>query len=508
MSRDDLPLMPESNARGVSFTAALVPILALLTLVIYGLIVRPHVLEQTAFPLEVVFILAATFAVTQLRLMGFSWQEIERSIVGKLSKAMPAFFILFSIGLIISSWIICGTIPMLVYYGLKLVNPTFIYLLAFLVPAVFSTLTGTSWGSAGAVGIVIIGVAGAMGAHLGITAGAIIGGAYFGDKMSPLSDTTNLAALAAEVDLFDHVRSMANTTVPAALLASVCFFGLGFWYPPTQAAGDVASNDAFLNALSGMFRFNVLLLLPPALVLFGSFRRKPTVPTLIIATLLACGLALAFQRFTLSDVLTSLKSGFNVSMAPWVTNAPPQVAELLNRGGLYALQEAIVIAFTVFMFIGATDCINAIPRVVGEVFRFTSNRPTTILSALAATALTNSLTSNQYATSFIVGDAFKSKFDALRIPRKVLSRSLEDTGTMLESVVPWTPTAVFMVATLGVPFADYWHWQLLSLFNFAIAPLLAITGIGCFYHEVDGKAEGNAAAEDGGAAAKDDAPKR
>ena len=125
------------------------------------------------------------------------------------------------------------------------------------------------------------------------------------------------------------------------------------------------------------------------------------------------------------------------------------------------------------------------PTVVSRVFSFARTRSSTILSALAASALTNSLTSNQYATSFIVGDAFRSRFDDLRIPRKVLSRSLEDTGTMIESVVPWTSTAVFMVATLGIPFADYWHWQLLSLINFVVAPLLAITGIGCFYHEME-----------------------
>ena len=125
------------------------------------------------------------------------------------------------------------------------------------------------------------------------------------------------------------------------------------------------------------------------------------------------------------------------------------------------------------------------PTVVNRVFRFAKNRPTTILSALGATAVTNAMTSNQYATSFIIGDAFKSRFDTMRIPRKVLSRSLEDTGTMLESIVPWTSTAIFMVATLGVPWAEYWHWQFMTLANLIIAPAIAILGIGCFYHEVD-----------------------
>lgn len=483
--------MASENKPSVTFLQALLPILVLLGLVIYGLIIRPIVMsdpdsaspdQNHAFPLEVVFLLASTYAIAQLVTMKISWLTIQQSIVSKLSRAMPAFFILFSIGMIISSWMICGTIPMLVYYGLKLVDPTFMYVLAFLVPAVFSILTGTSWGSAGAVGIVIIGIAQAVQADLGITAGAVIGGAYFGDKMSPLSDTTNMAALAADVDLFDHIRSMTYTTVPAAVLATTIYLIVGFLDPPQSDAANTVARQEFLDALEGIFYFDPLLLLPPTVVLVGSFWGKPTVPALILSTWLACVLALVFQPFSSTDVLQSLKSGFQVEMASgWYAEVPPAVAELLNRGGLYALQEAIVIAFTVFVFIGTMDCINAIPLVVGRLFQFTQSQASLVLSTLMATAMTNSLTSNQYATSFIVADAFKSRFDAMGIPRRVLSRSLEDTGTMLESVVPWTPSAVFMVNTLGVPYADYWHWQLLSLFHFLIAPALAITGIGCFY---------------------------
>lgn len=481
--------MQSAGEPDVRLVHAALPILFLLALVVYGLILRPQVFGEPAFPLELVFVLAAGFAVTELVLLGFGWKELERSIVAKLGTALPAFFILFSVGLVIGSWIVCGTIPMLVYYGLQVIAPSLLYLFAFLVPVVFSLLTGTSWGSAGAVGIVIIGISQAMGGHLGITAGAVVGGAYFGDKMSPLSDTTNLAALAAEVDLFDHIRSMTVTTVPSALVAATAYLALGFAYPPEPAAAGLGSREAFLAALDATFDFNLLLLLPPIIVLGASLAKKPTVPTLGVSVAAASVLALVFQPFSLADVLATLRDGFRMDMAPWVAEVPPEARTLLERGGLFALIDAIVVAFTVFVFIGALDHVDAMPKVIGRAFRFARRRSTTILSALAASAVTNSLTSNQYATSFIVGDAFKSRFDALRIPRKVLSRSLEDTGTMLESVVPWTPTAVFMVATLGVPFADYWHWQLLSLVNFVVAPALAILGIGCFYHEAEAPPE-------------------
>ena len=162
---------------------------------------------------------------------------------------------------------------------------------------------------------------------------------------------------------------------------------------------------------------------------------------------------------------------------------PEQAALLLNRGGLYALIEPIIIAFIVFIFIGALDHIRAMPIIVDRLLRSVKSRSGTILASLVSTGLTNSMTSNQYATSFIVGDAFKERYDRMGIPRKVLSRSIEDYGTMLESIVPWTTTSIFIVATLGVPHSDYWHWQLLSLINLVIAPLFALTGIGCYYNE-------------------------
>ena len=473
------------NKRPVTFLHAILPISFLMVVILYGLIARPLFLRQEALSLEIVFILASFFSVSELFYLGFSWDTIQASIVKKISTALPAFFILFAIGIIISSWMISGTIPMLVYYGLELVSPRYLYILSFLIPIVFSTLTGTSWGSAGTIGVVLIGIAGALGANLGITAGAIIGGAYFGDKMSPLSDTTNLAALAANVDLFDHIRSMMVTTLPSAGLAAIGYIILGFTHPPAVQQAELNSLNPFLDSLKVMYAFNPLLLIPPAIVLYGSLRKKPTIPTLLTSVVSASVLALMFQPFTLADVSNALSTGFNADMATWATNLPPQTVELVNRGGLYSMSQAIFVAFLVFFFIGSIDTIDAMPRVVSRVFAFAKTRASTILAALGASALTNSMTSNQYATSFIIGDAFKSRFDAQNIPRKVLSRSLEDYGTMIESIVPWTSTAVFMVATLGVPWADYWNWQFLTLINLVVAPAIAILGIGCFYDEVD-----------------------
>ncbi len=463
------------------FLQALFPILVLATLIVYGLIVRPLWLNTTPMPLEIIFILSAAITVAQLFLLGHDWRDIQKSIVDKLARALPAFFILFCIGLIIASWIVCGTIPMLVTWGLEIIDPRYLYLVAFIAPVVFSTLTGTSWGSVGTIGVVILGIATALQANLGITAGAIIGGAYFGDKMSPLSDTTNLAALAADVDLFDHIKSMMITTIPSAVLAALIYFAMGFLDPPSATNADLETVQPYLVGLRSIFHFNLLLLLPPVIVLIGSLRKMPTVPVLISSVIAACVLALLIQPFTITDVVDSVYTGFNtVSMVTWVEAVPPQVSVLLDRGGLYALNDAIITAFMVFVFIGAMDHIRAMPTVVNRLLSLVHSARATIVTTLVSTGITNALTSNQYATSFIIGDAFKNKYDRLGIPRKVLSRSLEDAGTMIESVIPWTATSLFMVATLGIPFSDYWHWQLLSLINLLVACFLAMTGIGCF----------------------------
>lgn len=464
--------------RSVPFGQALMPVLVLLALVVYGLILRPQAFGQPAFPLEVVFVLAAAFAVGWLRWLGHPWADVQATIVRKLTQALPAFFIFFAIGMLIGSWMVAGTIPMLVYYGLELVHPSALYVAAFVVPVVFSTLTGTSWGSAGTIGVVVIGIAAAMGANLGVAAGAVIGGAYFGDKLSPLSDTTNIAALAGGVDVYTHVRSMLVTTVPSALVALTAYTALGWIYPPAVTTAGAESLAPFLGALDRLFDFHVVLLLPPLIVLAGSIRKMPTVPTLVVSALTAGVLALVVQPFTLADVLQSMARGFDASMAPWAAGLPEGVVTLVTRGGLYSLIDAIVIAILVFVFIGALDHVGAIDTVVGRAFRWAKSRRATVLATLGASGVTNALTANQYATSFIVADAFKPKYDALRIPRRVLSRSLEDTGTMIETVVPWTPSAVFMVATLGVPFAEYAPWQILSLANLVVAPLVAILGWG------------------------------
>ena len=445
------------------------------------MVLRPKVFHQPSFPLEVVFMLAAFFSIAELLILGFEWKDIQKSIVKKLSKGFPAILILFAIGVIIGSWIISGTIPMLIYFGINLINPSYIYFLAFIIPIIFSTLTGTSWGSIGTIGVVIIGVAAVIDANLGITAGAIVGGAFFGDKLSPLSDTTNIAAMATEVNLYDHIQSMMITTLPSAIIAAFIYFILGFIYPPSFLSGETQQVSITLSAISSIFNFNIWLLIPPLIVLIGSIKKMATLPTLLTSSLSAATLALIFQPYTSTDVMVTINKGFNTEMAYWSYDLPDNISILFNRGGLYELNEAIIFSIMVFVFIGTIDLINSMPSIVNKTFGQIKSKSSIIISSLFATAFTNGITSNQSATSFIIGDAFGKRYDDNGISRKVLSRSIEDYGTMFESLVPWHATAIFLTTTLGVSYSEYWNWQLLSLINLVIAPTLAILGKGCYY---------------------------
>ena len=470
-----------SSKPNFSFKLKILPVLFLGLLIFYGMVLRPKVYDQPPFPLEVVFMIAAVFAIGQLLFLGFKWETIQESIILKLSRGFPAILILFSIGVIIGTWMVSGTIPMLIYYGINLINPNYIYLLAFLIPIVFSMLTGTSWGSIGTIGVVIIGVSSVINANLGITAGAIVGGAFFGDKLSPLSDTTNLAAMATEVDLYKHINSMMVTTFPSALLAGSIYFFLGFIYPPIGDEINSSLVNETLESISSMFNFNIWLLIPPLIVLAGSIKKLATLPTLLTSSISAAFIALIFQPYSSANIMSSIHKGFNAEMAYWINSSTDNINILFSRGGLYELNEAIIFSIMVFVFIGTIDLIDSMPSIVDRVFSLVKTKAGLIVSSLLTTGFTNSITSNQSATSFIIGDAFKRRYDKYKISRKVLSRSIEDYGTMLESLIPWHATTIFLTATLGVAYSDYWYWQVLSLINLVLAPSLAILGIGCFY---------------------------
>ncbi len=476
-----------SRKKEVKFIHCLFPVIVIIALMLYGIGIRQYVFKQSSLPLEALIVACIIIATIELLYLGFSWKEIEASIVAKFSKTIPATIVMISIGLLIGSWMVSGVIPMMIYYGIKIVNVQFIYLTAFLISCVFSIFTGTSWGSMATIGVVLISIGGAVNANMAILAATVISGATFGDKMSPLSDTTNLAAVLAEVSVYDHVRSMMNSTVPAAIIACVVYGICGFAFPTAGISAGDGTIQNTLAVLDGLFHFNILLLLPVVIVVVGSVKKISAAIVMVVSALSATVLGLIFQDYPVTSVLKALSSGYNVSMATWMKDSGLTADSLsvLNRGGVYQFSNMVILCFLIFTFVGCLDLINAMPTIVNRLLAFAKTRfsivSMTLLSGVSLTALIG----HGYASMMLTADIFKYKFDEQNVSRKVLSRSLEDSVTFMSSLIPWNITAVYMASITGVATTRYLPWMVLNLVNLAIALILAYTGIGCYINKTD-----------------------
>ncbi len=464
----------------LSFKTAVAPIAVFFMLILYGLFIHPQFVGGGMLPVEIMVLLAFSFNSISLLSHGYSWKVIESHVSQKVKEAIPVVMILLCIGVLIGSWIVSGTIPMLIYYGISVISADWIYLFSFVICILFSLLTGTSWGSAGTIGVVMIGIAQVYGADTTITAAAIVGGSFFGDKLSPLSDTTNIASLATDVELMDHIKSMLYTTLPAAIIAAIIYGILSIHFGNTVVQ-DIQVNsiaDSLID-LSTIFHFHILLLLPLVIVLWGAASGRSIVLTLLFSAWTAMMLAFISQDFSIDQIFQAFNKGFDQSMIGEY-QVKSGVIAILNRGGLYNLIEGVVICLLIFAFIGTLQVTDAIQRTLSSIMNSLRSARATVMTTLLTTLLVNLTTSNQYATSFIIGEAFKKKYDQLKIHRKVLSRSIEDAGTMMENLAPWTPSGIFMLSALGVSAIDYAPYQFMSLANIIIAMLYALTGIAIF----------------------------
>ncbi|MGL4865577.1 MAG: Na+/H+ antiporter NhaC [Cetobacterium sp.] len=441
------------------------------SIAIVSLILVSFILGFVVFKIDGIIMLSigAIIAGVFANYLGHSWENIANSISLKVKEAIPAILILLSIGILVGCWMVGGTIPMMIYYGLKVVNPNYLYLTAFLVSIFISISTGTSWGTVGTIGVALIGVAVGLGAPLPIVAGAIISGAYFGDKMSPLSDTTNMSALAAKADLYKHIKQMTVTTVPAFFISCIVYYILGKNLGTASAIDSVIYSD-MLSDLSNNFQFSFLLLLPPTIVIIGAITKKPTVPVLLFSSAVAMLLGFLVQNASISDVFMAAKSGYNASVIKSGVNFSQEVLKLLNRGGAASMFEGaiyVVVAFSFGGILSLTNCLNLALKNIMKPLKSVSS--VCIAAGFSATTIV-SIAQNSYISYFLVSDIFSKKFNDLKLKEENLSRILEDFVTVLEGLMPWTISGIYMSITLGVSALDFapyavfnWSCTLLSI---------------------------------------------
>lgn len=408
--------------------------------------------------------------------LGYKWDDMQKAIVEKIASALPATLILWSVGLLIGALMFSGAVPMIIYYGVQMINPKFILVTAFLSSAILAIVTGTSWGAAGTIGVAMMGIAGGLGISLPATAGAVVSGAFFGDKLSPLSDTTNLAPMAAGSELYEHIKHMLYTTVPASLLAMVVYLFVGF-----SASGDLVRPESvqlMMDQLDTMFNFNIVLLLPFVLVILGSVKKWPTIPTMLGTSLLTVVLGAAVQGFNIVDGFTSLISGFNIEMTGFTGTPTEEVIKLINRGGVASVTSTTVLIYCAMGFAGIVSMSGMLDVVLDLLMSKVKSTAGIIISTIVSCFTVAFVTGSSYLSILVPGELFKEVYPKKNLHPKNLSRTLEDSGTVLVPLIPWSAAGAYMTATLGVDTLQYLPWAILNYSGIVFAIIFAITGFG------------------------------
>ncbi|EJO92726.1 Na+/H+ antiporter NhaC [Ectopseudomonas mendocina DLHK] len=406
---------------------------------------------------------------------GLRWSDIEEGILAGIHMAMKANLILLAVGALIGTWILAGTVPTMIWLGLKLISAEYFYVTSCLICALTALSIGSSWTVAGTLGIGLMGVAAGLGLDPAITAGAIISGAYFGDKLSPLSDTTNLAPAAAGADLFAHIRNMLRTTTPALLIALAIFFVLGQQAGASHDTGRIAE---VLAALETQFRLGWHLLLPVAFLLFLAMRQWAAFPAVFLAALLGAVFALVFQPEVMSrladpaaGVLAPLKTVWSALFAGYESaSGNAELDGLLSKGGMGSMLTTVWLIICAMCFGGVLERLGLLQRLLQSALRLVRSDSGLVASTITTSIGTNVITADQYIALVLPGRMYRAEYEKRSLAPTSLSRALEDGGTLTSVLVPWNTCGAYMAATLGVATLSYLPYCFFNL----IMPVLAI----------------------------------
>lgn len=440
----------------LSFLEAIAPFVAMLALFVAG-----SVFARAGPPTIVVAMLgAAAVAGVSARRVGATWADIERAASEKLAAVLPVVLILLAIGMLIGTWMLSGTIPYLVSFGIRLIDPHFLVLTAFLATAVMSLATGTSWGSAGTIGVAMMGMASALDAPLPVVAGAVISGAYFGDKISPLSDTTNICAISVNIDLYRHIRHLLYTTIPSFVIACIVY---GLVRGGTGAATSEKA-ATLISEIGRVYRAPLLAMLPPLVVVIAIVRRRPPVLGIVASSLVAAVIGVAAQHFSVADAVGAAMTGFTVKMTASTGVDPATLSTafgtLAGRGGVYGMASTLVVIIAAFILAGAMDVSGALDTLVRRLLALVDSTFSLVAAAAASAAMMVALISHSGVTALLIGGLYKDAFLRRGLAPENLSRTIEDAATIVEPLLPWTVSAVYMSSVVGVPTLDYAPWAI------------------------------------------------
>lgn len=469
------------NIKQPSLLDALIPIVSLVLLMASAVYLFG---EDSSYGPNQIALLMGMFLAAVIGLKnGYTWHDIEAGLVKGISMSLGACLVLFAVGALIGTWMLAGTVPTLIYYGQSLLNPSFFYPACCLICAVVAMSIGSSWTTAATIGVALIGVATSMDLSLAISAGAVISGAYFGDKLSPLSETTNLAPAIAGTDLFQHIKYMLWTTVPSFIIAMILFLILGLTEDVTGSADRIEQMQTILKE-----EFNIAwyTLVPLFVLLFLALNKMPAFPAIAIGALFGGVWALFVQQEVVLSLLTTQHNDFITSlMVVWTAlfdgvqfaTSDDNLNELLSRGGMSSILNTIWLIICAMSFGAVLEKVGLLKAIVSTFLKGATSAGDMVSRTILTCIATNLVTADQYIAIVIPGRMYKHEFEKRNLHQLNLSRSLEDGGTLSSPLVPWNTCGAFMHGVLGVSPLEYIFYAFFNLINPVLAVVYAYMGI-------------------------------
>lgn len=435
------------------FIEALILILFIIALISYSIMKLGSVPHIPIFIAIIVLIMYGVLRKVPYRVM-------EQSMIASVSTSIGAIYIFLLIGVLISSWLISGTIPTLLYAGLSIISASFFYAVVFVTTGIIGTAIGSSLTTVATVGVAMLGVASSIDASLAITAGAIVSGAFFGDKMSPLSDTTNLAATVAGIDLFTHIRNMMYTTIPAFIISLIVYA----WISPSSQHMDTELITSFKETLLATNLIHLYAVIPLIILIVCTIFKLPSIATLTISAISGIMLSYFHSTIPLNELFTILYNGYSME------TGMEAIDSLLSRGGMNSMLFTIILIVLSLSLGGLLFTLGIIQTLLQAL----QNQLKSVGSVITGTAFTaigiNVTIGEQYLSLLLTGEAFKEKFKALQLHPKNLARTIEDAGTVINPLVPWSVCGLFIASTLNVPVTDYLPFAFFCL----LSPVITI----------------------------------
>jgi NhaC family Na+:H+ antiporter len=453
---------------------ALIPVFALVAMLFYN-VFYAYGDDALSGSNQFILLMGAAVAAIVGAFNKVSFPRMLEEVSENVKSTTGALLILLMVGALAGTWLVSGIIPTMIYYGLQILNPTIFLASCVIICAIISIATGSSWTTSATVGIALIGIAEALGISLGMTAGAILSGAYFGDKMSPLSDTTNLAPAMAGTDLFTHIKYMALTTTPTILITLVVFIIIGFGIDPQ----GVADTKSILLSIEKSFTISPWLFIVPLLVVVMIIRKTPPLIALLIGTLLGAVAALIFQPGIVAtigggtslDFISGYKGIMNaITVDTSIATDTPALNDLFSAGGMSGMLGTIWLIICAMVFGGVMDAIGALARISKSLLTLFHTTFGLFASTVASCLALNVTASDQYLAIVVPGKMYAKAFKDKGLAPENLSRTLEDSGTVTSVLVPWNTCGAYQSGVLGVPVVDYFAY---AIFNW-LSPFMTL----------------------------------